>query len=211
MAKKAPEHAFYYPGRMAVMEVTVKGVKTVASQDIGAACHEIRHFVDRRFLESLGSFALVPPQPPCAKLTGTKTENGERVLGMLPEPLAVQFDAKPDGGLGGHLVFDLSLDHVLVVDRLPVPLHISIKCLFECHGCDLLTHAVHEHPRVGLHPDVLPEPYRAHPFWVDDGQFSIGMTANYDTWLDALTAAAGNNALTVRSTRQEEQEELLQE
>mmetsp|Transcript_22357 Transcript_22357/g.68832 ORF Transcript_22357/g.68832 Transcript_22357/m.68832 type:complete len:210 (+) Transcript_22357:75-704(+) len=201
MVVPAPEHAFFYPSRLSVMEVTVRGVKTVASQDVAAACHEIRHFIDKTFLDSLGSFALVPPQPPCARMTGTKTD-GERVLGMLPEPLAVQFVSKR----GGNVLFDLSLDHVLVVDRLPVPLHISLKSLFNCPGAELLETAVHENPRVGLSADAVPEPYRQHPFWVDDGQFYIGMTANYDAWHGALIAAAGDNTLTVRTRQQEEQQ-----
>jgi len=114
--------AFYYPSKIAVLRVKVQGHETTASQDQAANCHEMRHFIDRAFAETLGyaTARLAPPQPPCAKLTGVRTQ-GQRVVGMLPEPLAVTYESNSGFAL------DIRLDRVLVVDDMPVPLHVSEK------------------------------------------------------------------------------------
>ena len=52
---EAPPDAFYYPSQGPMIEVTVlhATAAVTASQDVGTACHEIRHFIDRGFLSSL--------------------------------------------------------------------------------------------------------------------------------------------------------------
>ena len=121
--------AFWYPNLTGTIKVQVNTEVSekdaVATHDHGAACHEMRHFIDLSFLMSLPTGqdlldSLVPPNPYCTRLTGTDKPDGEVVLGMLPTKLVVEHK-------DSDLVF--SLCNVLVVDDLPVPLHISFKAL----------------------------------------------------------------------------------
>jgi hypothetical protein len=93
---------------------------------------ERRHFIDSRLVLSLPNGAelmagLLPPVPPCTLLAWTQRADFERVLGMLPGRLA--FVAKLPLKRGRKRLSCVTLDRVLVVERLPVPLHVSFNCL----------------------------------------------------------------------------------
>eukprot|EP00632_Arachnochrysis_sp_CCMP2950_P015954 CAMPEP_0185699434 /NCGR_PEP_ID=MMETSP1164-20130828/6923_1 /TAXON_ID=1104430 /ORGANISM="Chrysoreinhardia sp, Strain CCMP2950" /LENGTH=53 /DNA_ID=CAMNT_0028366369 /DNA_START=66 /DNA_END=223 /DNA_ORIENTATION=+ len=49
-APAAPDFAFFYPNRLAALPVKVRGERVCASQDLLAASHEMRHFIDSAFL-----------------------------------------------------------------------------------------------------------------------------------------------------------------
>lgn len=100
-----------------------------ASQDLGCANYEIRHFVSGAYLASIpGGQAyldnILDPTPPCISLWGTKSDREEIVVGMLKKRLPVTVWVGPRGGW-----MSLKLQNVLVIDELPVPLHISLKAL----------------------------------------------------------------------------------
>lgn len=179
------KYAFYYPSRADVMQdVRTRGRVTNASHDLGTASHEMRHFIDRDFLSSLEGgdqlfLELAAPLPPCQGLTGAKTDAPLHVFGMLSQPLPVRVRAArqeqemlEDGrrtriAKGDSFPVDLQLTNVLVVDRLPVPLHISKTSLLRCwpegeHSGDLFTTRF---DGVRLDKEAFPPSYHHHPYW----------------------------------------------
>lgn len=196
--------AFYYPNLVKMVEVSVLGQKVWASNDFGGACHEMRHFIDKRFAEYLGLTNFVAPIPNCTTLTGTRT-SGERVVGMLPERLSVTVkvnDADRHDGL------ELLCDHVLVVDALPVPFHISAKAL---DATPLAKDSVpkrtflkkfgvidfRDDPK--LDESRVPTRYRQHPYWTQrsSGVSYIGVSENMDALHTALFHARGNDDIKI--------------
>ena len=128
--------ATFHPNIMFTYPARVLGVTTVTTNDFMSSGYEERHFIDRAFLERLPGGAdllasVVPAQPPCFKLVGAGFR--ATVLGMLWNALPVTMDVVPDGPIvdpsSGHTL-DLSLAHILVVENLPVEIHVSWKVLF---------------------------------------------------------------------------------
>lgn len=167
---------FFYPSRMSLARVRVCGVETVACHDLGAAHHDIRHVVDRAFLQALPHgdrllARLVEPKPPCARVGGI---DDCPVLGMLHVPLALELFALVEQPPRAHSV---RLSCVLVAQVLPVPLFVSAKgsaisslacvedALNMCQGC------------IRFGPSNVPEAYRAHPYWSPDRPPMVGSAA----------------------------------
>ncbi|KAG1678290.1 hypothetical protein FOA52_013911 [Chlamydomonas sp. UWO 241] len=216
-----PSHAFYYPNLCNILDVKVLGVPTVASHDVGAASHEQRHFIDSAFLASLPGGeallgALVTPQPPCASMHGTNTPGEERVLGMLPGQLSLTFKYRedPPPACSSHEAqrvgrkCDLLLAHVLVVDALPVPLHLSVKAIdqaastgeIDSDAIAPLWAAAGTAGRGGRKLDAshMPERYRIHPYWSEGKVLQVGLSNSVEEMSAALSQARGNDAAAVR-------------
>ena len=148
-AEPMPPHGFFGPNRIAVSTVILpNGEVLTVSNDFGASCYEKRHFLDLALYKQLfedeqqpsiknlyeklrrrwtgseeNTLALVPPNPPCSEVRGTRREEintTNRVLGMIPR-LGVSLLGRNAKNL------EVSLLGVLVVEDLPVPLHISSK------------------------------------------------------------------------------------
>ena len=185
-------NGFYYPSRMGFSLVKIGNCKMLASNDFGAASHEDRHFIDAETLEALEGGAnmidtLVECVPRCIGMDG-KGMSGQSVLGMLAAPLLVIFKIGSEEGSRKQL---LMLDRVVVVRQLPVPLHISIKRLQrksnskkataeskEAVGLVLESLFSNRTPALDFQASNLPEQFRPHPFWAEDGIEYIGMGAN---------------------------------
>ena len=83
--------AFFYPNQGATMKLECEGFEFVATNDVMTACDESRHFLDTHLWGELrernpNEFSdLVPPNPPCTKLTGTcqEEEGGAKVIGKF--------------------------------------------------------------------------------------------------------------------------------
>ena len=83
--------AFFYPNQGATMKLECEGLEFVATNDVMTACDESRHFLDTHLWGELrernpNDFSdLVPPSPPCTKLTGTcqEDEGGAKVIGKF--------------------------------------------------------------------------------------------------------------------------------
>ena len=83
--------AFFYPNQGATMKLECEGLEFVATNDVMTACDESRHFLDTHLWGELrernpNEFSdLVPPNPPCTKLTGTcqEEEGGAKVIGKF--------------------------------------------------------------------------------------------------------------------------------
>lgn len=116
----------FYPNLQFALRVRVLGVSTTASNDFMACSPGHRNLIDAAFLSSLedGKHRLcnmVEPSPPCTFLC---CKVAATVLGMLSDPITVQVG---DG-------VELPLHDVLVVDALPVPLHVAVSV---CHKPNL--------------------------------------------------------------------------
>lgn len=179
-----------------------------ASTDVGTAGHDQRHFIDRAFLENHipggGDLitSLVTPTPPCTRLTGTKKPGGETVVGMLPDRLKVSCHfplgcAKYDVNNQANVLFltkepvwlDFQLQNVLVVDSLPVPLHISLKAL----GVDGRSNYV------TWEKGLFPVEYHTHYYWSPEGR-NVYMVGSYA--VDPEGAAQMENAIAEGATGQ---------
>ena len=124
--------AFYYPNICMLWKVRLAdGPKVLATTDAMAMTHDRRHLIDCRLVRSLSNGAelmdgLLPADPACARLITAKSN--DRVLGMLAQPLV--FTAKlPITTNGEKRLSRVVLDKVLVIEYLPVPLHVSFLCL----------------------------------------------------------------------------------
>jgi len=187
-----PPPAFFYPNLMTTIEVQILGTKTLASHDFMAATHEMRHLIDRAFLLSLNGgeelmVGCVTPTPPCHELGGTKSSHPERIRGMLTVPLQASVRVIDMYEVSSRI--NVFLDHCLVVDSLPVPLHISVKALMNVAAdkqtLDALCLAAQG--RHKFKRESFPQPtYQTHPYWHNPNLGSIGMSESYGKWHQEL-------------------------
>lgn len=117
--------AVYYPSRMSMHDIKILGKDVKATNNFGAACHENRNFINKDTLLQLdGGLNLynqrVQPVPYCIILTGNMPN--QQVLGMIGEPIRATWK---DNTTGEKLIF--MLENMLIIDQLPVPLHINIE------------------------------------------------------------------------------------
>lgn len=152
-----------------------------ASTDIMVGNFENRHFIDRAYLVRLEGGQdildnLTDPVPLCTKLMGSKKYQGEKVLGMLHklrvkchfEAFKIRDNADPPLSPKSGWV-ELELQNVLVVEDLPVPLHISMKGLnASCH-C---------HIGGKWDASLFPTEYADHPYWNREDYHFFGKAAS---------------------------------
>lgn len=162
--------ALYDPNLLQLLNVKVLGLVIAASHDKGSTCSERRHMIDLYCLKMLEGgdkllAAMVPAAPACTVMAGRGME-GQRVLGMLNCPLKARCDRE---SRFVHVI----LDDVLVVDRLPVPLHISIQQLEAdfTPGLKTLTsyNSTEDADNFRLKRENVPEHYHSHPFYDIEG------------------------------------------
>ena len=176
------ETAIYYPSRSGFLNVTVLKTQFLASMDLMTNCHELRHFIDSETLQSLEGgmeyfhTMTLDAIPPCNRIVGQSMAN-QRVLGMLTKPLTVCFDISENEATKHFFV---NLSNVLVIDRLPVPIHISLKRIDCSIPEEARERASFDHYLQRLNNIVfrqrfkienVPEMNRNHPFWVEDEDF----------------------------------------
>ena len=164
--------ASFYPNlcQMVKARILESDEEVYATTDFMTANFEVRHFIHRDYLISLPGGSeflerhLVEASPPCRVLTMTKKEGGDRVLGMLSKRLPVKCL-----GSKTQTWYKLKLQHVLVVEDMPVPLHVSVKSLQrdgDVNGelaWDLVWSAM-------LTVERVPASYRNHPYWDPNDQ-----------------------------------------
>ena len=174
-----PPDALFYPNQQCYIPIEICGLQINASQDFITICHENRHFLDFALWKYLkeGNSQLgevVPPHPPCKKITGTKIEDGSGVIGMLKNIIVVKIPYLDDSR--GQPVAcregrDIKLKNVLLVENLPVPIHIATK--YHKQICPSVGDYYHVMMRQGkgkraqvkLAKEHFPERYREHPYW----------------------------------------------
>lgn len=139
--------AAFHPNACRVLRLKLFRKHAVtASHDLGTYNYECRHFIDKTFLLSLPDgekllASAVAPFPACHELVccGNDRPSPIPVLGMLPAPLPASmlvrttYATSSAAGAVNARKRKLSVDlaRVLVVDALPVPLHVSAKTLME--------------------------------------------------------------------------------
>lgn len=175
--------AVYYPNRIPMHDIKILGKTLKATNNYGAACHENRNFIDKNALLSLnGGQNLfenrVPPIPPCSFLAGFNMPQ-QQVLGMIAEQIRATWEDRS----GQKLIF--MLDNILIIDKLPVPLHLNIKRnLFvgSDPNIDVLfgNFVSFTFPQYKFNKKILPVQYHNHPFWTeDDENVCIGLERNH--------------------------------
>lgn len=106
---------------------------------------------------------LVEPTPFCDKIWGTRKDE-DRVLGMLRYRLNISiYTGEKEGWV------EAKLQNVLVIDALPVPLHVSLKAL------DLFPGNL----TFNFKASIFPEKFRSHPYWnPDESTTFVGSVAS---------------------------------
>jgi hypothetical protein len=174
--------AVFYPNLCGIHRVKVLGSILLASNDHGTACYEQRSFIDKDTLASLqGGLELlehcIEPQPPCTEITGQGEWSEQRVIGMLKEPLKVKWTS-PTG-----ISICLMLQCVLIIDKLPVPLHMSLKSIdmnqpgFNSQAFYEMINSNYGKESIEMKITSFPSQYHSHPYWNTKVHF-IGMTEN---------------------------------
>ncbi|CAB9530859.1 expressed unknown protein [Seminavis robusta] len=153
--------ASFYPNQCFAVKIRVFDEPEVyATNEFGVVDYEVRHMIDYNYLASIDHVDardylehLIAPTPPCNSVWGTNTEGEERVIGMLDQRLHVTLYTGIDKGW-----VQLKLQNVLVVQSLPVPMHVSFNALELFY-----TGQIESSTR--LRADLFPSQFRAHPYW----------------------------------------------
>lgn len=180
-----PDKASFYPSLMFALKVRVMDAEeTYASQDLGAANYEVRHFIDKTYLSSINGGQqclenMVDPTPPCIGLWGTKGETNETIVGMLKHRLNVTVYMGPENG------WQLTkLQNVLVVDKLPVPLHVSLKALKLYPDGEVQS-------AMNFKKDTFPVEFHLHSYW-NSNQICFGSIGNATASIKHLSTGRPN-------------------
>ena len=179
-AERIPDYATYYPSLANCLPVKIFGNQLNASHDGGAYCHENRHFLDVALWKELKKDhpelnEVIAPHPPCKRLQGTRVDGGNVVIGMLKNPFKVTL-LKARKDIEGRNIrkgqeVEIRLKNVLLVQDLPVPLHVSSKAE-DWRFCN--TGAFDTDFSIGnLDETNFPQRYRAHPYWANRDTFHI--------------------------------------
>ena len=183
-----PPTAGFYPNLATYIPTEIYGLRVNATHDLNAKCFENRSFLDFALWKYLkeGNSQLeevVGPHPPCKKIELTKVDGGNIVVGMLKNIVGVTLlnvtkDSKGKivaDGEGTPLI--LFLENVLLVENLPVPMHIGTKAnstIFSAvsHSEELMIKGKQTRFKLDvimkLAKQNFPERYRKHPYWTRD-------------------------------------------
>lgn len=194
------QKVIYDPNLEQILNVKVLGLVVAASHDKGSTSSNQRHMIDLYCLKMLEGGeqlvkTMIPSVPAYTNISGLNMES-QQVLGILNCPLKARCDRE---STFVHVI----LDDVLVVDRLPVPLHISIQLLEAgfTPGLKALTtyNSAEDADNFRLKRENLPEHYHTHPFFKDDSSKRVVMTgdANGQTQSRSGVRSASSNATSV--------------
>jgi hypothetical protein len=114
---------------------------------------------------------------------------GPKVVGMRPEVLIVEYTDP------SNVTFQFTLDNVLVVDALPVPIHISLKRMEDTlpEYYPLGNQIMNSGRRLAI--NEVPESFRNHPYWLAFAQpFMYGMSDTFAATQDYLRHQAQGSA-----------------
>ena len=177
-----PPNAFFYPSVMNCIPVDINGIQVNASHDAGAVCHENRHFLDISLWEELKEKnpqlgETVSPHPPCGTIEGTRVQ-GLRANKMLSHPIRVILTGASKDTKGEDIVdgkgAQIQLRNVLLVQNLPVPLHISAKADRSVAN----TGVFNSDQGTKFKKECFPGRYWNHPYWTPNGIWYLGTTGS---------------------------------
>ena len=177
-----PPFAFIYPNLSSPIPIEIFGLRINATHDLDARCFDNRSFLDfalwKYLKEGISQLEeVVGPHPPCKKIHGTKADEGNIVVGMLKNIIKVTIlnvNKESKDKTVGEEGTEILLRNVLLVENLPVPMHIGTKqesdiyrAVFDCYH-SILKQLKGKHARLNLTKDQFPERYREHPYWTSD-------------------------------------------
>lgn len=119
------------------------------------------------------------------KSSSISTPTSLVVMGMVPVPLRLKLTIR-DGPQQGEKVY-LVLEQVLVIDRLPVPIHVSIKRLRSMTETPEQQQIIDSLNQGDLEfaSNSVPESYRNHPYWLESSTIFIGSFGKNAAAIDA--------------------------
>lgn len=139
------------------------GVKTIATNNVGALGANGHTFIDARFLMKLEDGPVhmenLKDPSPFAVCFGRVSTN---IMGVLSVPLYCEVAVNPPQKLM------LVVNDVMVVDNFPVPLHISTSAFAnvpEFHDT-----------KVKMGKEMLDDHYKKHPYWAADAPMVIPLS-----------------------------------
>ena len=181
-----PPFALFYPNKSSSLPIDICGLRVNATHDLDARCFDNRSFLDFALWKYLKEGndrigEVIAPHPPCKKIAGTKSETTNVVVGMLKYPVSVTIlnEAKDSKGkiIAGAKGTGVQLRNVLLVQNLPVPIHIGTKAEREIYNAVFKSYQFimtqgkgngHQYVLMDMTKEQFPERYREHPFWTSD-------------------------------------------
>jgi ribonuclease HI len=158
---KARQYKIYHPNLASYFRGQANGVQVIMSNDMGASVKSGVVFIDAGLVVRLPGFgmqALEKLLDP-GELSYVVAKVKMTILGVLPESLEIRIVEFGDSSV--------ALSGALVVDRLPVPLHISL--VHKDVEKFLIDHDVRlrSTPSVDsrLEAHIFDPEYRSHPYW----------------------------------------------
>lgn len=177
---------FYCPCRCGTLPIAAGGIEVKATHDIGCAEGGSMHMIDASFLHFIESGAHLNPSK-VDKVTGTLTQ-GQSVCGQLRELRVRAYQLEPDPnsrlehsqlGMRRVAAVDVVLKDVLVVDSLPVPLHVSLSTLQKGSTRGSRLRGLGQPFDYSFGATLFPMRYRTHPYWAK--QDSVEIAAKQDS------------------------------
>lgn len=169
---------FYGPNICTVSRVTIGGRTVYASNDQGTIPQGF--LIDATFLASLPGLCDQALGRVAAEHRICKSKVEMRVVGVLHNvTMRIQYCS------GYHTYYEVTAPQVFVVEKLPVPLHVSDGLVDRKAGFSMPSP-----DGIEFEANTFGEPYRRHPYWGSDVMFlahARGMVPDYlriDTYDD---------------------------
>jgi len=125
------QYCAYYPNLCSTSTVKIAGQTIYATNDIGTSVSQPYSMIDASFAATLTELQdkkrltrLVDPSPLVVCTCGGGAMN---VAGMLPPSKSIDIIMAPDSEKPNSKRVEITLKHVLVVNNLPVPIHLGIR------------------------------------------------------------------------------------
>mmetsp|Transcript_11274 Transcript_11274/g.12780 ORF Transcript_11274/g.12780 Transcript_11274/m.12780 type:complete len:229 (-) Transcript_11274:291-977(-) len=162
------EHLTYFPNVRNVQRCYVGDMKfkCMASHDAGSKIYYPHCFIDAHFLSSVAPQEMQRLEDPCP-FSFVSGRSSFRILGIISSPLLINFES-----------VDFHIRNIVVVDYLPVPLHISL------HHADVESYVgtasfTFNFDKLELIAENFPEYYRNHSFWKSKNTFDGDILPRY--------------------------------
>lgn len=160
--------AIYYPALLTFVRAWICGEPTLASHDMGTAGSDPSCFIDANYLLSLpGGNAIYANMHDPAPLSAVVAKTNMTVLGSVTLPVQLSWAPESSIDEDGPEPDGLPvLIEFVVVDFLPVPLHLSVR-----HPSVPEPSEHRVQGMVSFKRDCLPELYEQHRYWESEVAF----------------------------------------
>lgn len=154
----------YRPCLMGMVKAYVMGCPTVASHDMGAAGNGPSNMIDLKFLQSIPHHgeALLRNMGCAFPLKVVVGKVDMSVIGTVSLKITVQWPDRNE-----RVSSSTKWVQVVVVDSLPVPLHVTTNGSDETSFMPEVFN-IQASKALPLQKEAVPEPYNDHPYWEED-------------------------------------------